>query len=97
MVPTDGTTISLESISLFWHLDNWDQCTFLFKKNIKSSSCLVNKRRSLKLTFPYSPANNISLQSIMHASQSNDAVFNSDGINNHLIDMTRRQQSLLFD
>jgi len=33
----------------------------------------------------------------MQASQSNDTVFNSDGINNYLIDTTRHQQSLLFD
>jgi hypothetical protein len=51
----------------------------------------------LTLYFHTSPANNISLNSIMQASQSNDAVFNSNGINNHLIDTIRRQQSLLFD
>ena len=28
MVPTDGTTIPLDSIAPFWRLDNWDQGLF---------------------------------------------------------------------
>ena len=86
--------ISLDGIASYWHLDNWEQDWLFFNSSLIELELVINIADAHLISHFYHSINNIRIENITHASQSNNTFTYTKHLNLQLNSIKRIFQTI---